>query len=193
MLAERLLNVKNDLRDNDFTLADYLLEVLATSDQANEERQSVVHNAVSICEALLSIESAGLFTWLWQKVEEKLVGEMTALTHVKAGLHFNASHCTSQFLEGSDSFTEEISRKIRANGPLVWRLVQRLLDAQPERRRAAPRHDVTWEDIEAELGEDLGELGDNRDEMNTSDGQGSRAETLNTALLFTVSWPTEYY
>ena len=84
MSAESISNVKLLLQDNGFTLADFVLQVLADPGSNSEDRESLIQHVTSIlCAALYSIERVHvpIFSWLWQMLE---------LSQIKTGLHFNA-------------------------------------------------------------------------------------------------------
>jgi hypothetical protein len=110
-------------------LADYILEVLANPEYAKESQDSVIQNVRPICAALCLIKAASVFPWVRQVAEDKLVEEILELLQVGNGLHFNASQCTLQFLEGS--FIKETMQKIHTKGPYIHCLIYRLLDANP--------------------------------------------------------------
>ena len=63
MHAEHIFNVKQSLRDNGFTLADFVLQILA--DPGSEDRESLIQHATSICAALYSIDGAHVLIFGW--------------------------------------------------------------------------------------------------------------------------------
>ena len=187
MLLDRLSNVQSVLQANGFTLANYVLEVLTNPEYAKEQRDSVIQNARPICAALCSIEVASVFPWVWQVAEDKLAEEILELSQVRNGLHFNASRCTSQFLEGS--FMKETAQKIYTKGPFIHRLIRRLLDANPLRRRVATLPDSKvmphkiLEEFEGDLGDLEGTSPIQHDDSNSRSRKEKRSCARNMALM----------
>ena len=189
MLSDRLSNVQRALQANGFTLANYILEVLTNPEYAKEQRESVIQNARPICAALCSIKATSVFPWVWQVAEDKLAEEVLELSQVANGLHLNASQCTSQFLEGS--FMKETAQKIYTKGPYIHRLIHRLLDANPSRRRVAtlPDSEVMPHEILEEFEGDL-QVGDleetspiQHEDLNCQSRKEKRTCAHNTALM----------
>jgi hypothetical protein len=187
MLLDHLSNVKYILQANGFTLADYILEVLANPEYAKELQESVIQNARPICAALCSIEAASIFSWVWQVAEDKLAEEILELSQVGNGLHFNASRCISQFLEGS--FMKETAQKIHAKGPYIHHLIHRLLDANPLCRRIATladsevmQHEIL-EEFQGDLGDLEGTLPIQHEDLNCQSQKEKHSCACNMALM----------
>jgi hypothetical protein len=109
----------------------HIEKVLKSPEGALEEWESLISNVQPICAALCSIDISGVFGMMVLMVSERLSTEILGLSQVGGGLHFNAAHCTSKYIESS--FMEETAQTIWKNAPYTWQMIQQLLDANPSR------------------------------------------------------------
>jgi hypothetical protein len=91
-------------------MSTYIEKVLKSPEDALEEWESLISNAQLICAALCSIDTLGVFGMMVLMVSERLSTEILGLSQVGGGLHFNATHCTSKYIEGS--FMEEMKWRV---------------------------------------------------------------------------------
>jgi hypothetical protein len=174
MFSTCVSNIRKALKDNGFTLSTYIEKVLESPEGALEEQESLISNAQLICAALCSIDTLGVFGMMVLMVSERLSREILGLSQVKGGLHFNAAHCTSKYIEGS--FMEETAQTIQKNAPYTWQMIQQLLDANTSRRRIQPEAcdpEVMDKEILAEFERDLGDI-EMESEVNDEDGLACR-------------------
>jgi hypothetical protein len=174
MFSTCVSNIRKALKDNRFTLSTYIEKVLESPEGTLEEWESFISNAQPICAALCSIDTLGVFGMMVLMVSEILSTEILGLSQIGGGLHFNAAHCTSKYIEGS--FMEETAQTIQKNAPYTWQMIQQCLDANPSRCRIQPEAcdpEVMDKEILAEFECDLGDI-EMEDGVGDGDGLACR-------------------
>jgi hypothetical protein len=78
--------------------------------------------------------------WAFEAVTTELCREVHQLSQRSHGLHFNNAKATANFLEGS--FMEKAAEKMRLEAPLLWKMVNNLLDASPRKRRVENKKNI---------------------------------------------------
>jgi hypothetical protein len=136
IFSTRVSNIQKALKDNGFILSTYIEKVLKSPQGTLEAWESLISNMQPICAALCSIDTSGVFGMMVLMVSKRLSREILGLSQIEGGLHFNAMHCISKYIEGS--FMEETAQTIQENAPYTWQMIQQLLDANPSRRRIQP-------------------------------------------------------
>jgi hypothetical protein len=206
-LANRLNNVLACMEENFFTPADFIDDVLGSTELRYESaRDSLTTKAVNICTALHREEHSHshVTQWAITIVRDMLCTEVTELSLEKHGLRFNATSVTVEQLESTSM--HQLAEKMQRVAPNLWHLFVALLDSTLQQRRAMGGNvKVGNEDMDVDVEErDLGEFGGDdiggmmceEDDMNEEADGGfekqsgkrqRRAAERNAALLIIVS------
>jgi hypothetical protein len=118
--------------------------------------------------------------WAVKAATETYRAELLQLIHPHAGFHF---HGTRACLGQLESFSMvEMGKKVKGFAPYLWALLGVLLDADPARRRTAPKAGPSAVDEDAEM--DLGEIGgedrpatDNEEDWAQLEGSNTESES----------------
>lgn len=122
------------------------------------EKSSLALEAVSICEIFYSHlpSHPSITSWALSIAKDALQQDVSNLAQAQHGLHFNAKHATSNYLEGS--FMKEAASRMSKLVPNLWIFFEDLLGGVSSRRRARADSNVKMWDAEMEE-MDLGEFG----------------------------------
>jgi hypothetical protein len=178
----RLAAVDLALQRNGFTLAAYI-EASLRNIVSTPSQKSLIENATHIC-TVFHAELPKLITpWIVNVAATLLEHQIKLLTQAQSGLHFNASHCLSEFTEGD--FMHDLIQKMKKRTPEMWTFVHRLLRAtQP----ANFEESIDGEDeLEEEaLGRVQGLMDHNDRDVGTDEGANERPTYRQRAALLNI-------
>ena len=134
-LEPRVCNVSRCLKENSLTVSSYVGYVMS-SKKLTVEKSSLAHEAVSICEIFYSClpSHPSITLWALSIAKDALRQDVSNLAQAQHGLHFNAKHAASNYLEGS--FMKEAASQMSKLVPNLWTFFEDLLGGASSRRRA---------------------------------------------------------
>jgi hypothetical protein len=166
-LEQRVRNVSWCLQENNLTVSSYVGYVMSSKKLAHEQ-SLLAQQAISIYETFYRYlpSRPSITSWALKIAKDALGQDVSNLVQAQHGLHFNAKHATSNYLEGS--FMKEAALRMSKLVPNLWSFFEALLRGASSRRRARADSDVEMQDVEMKE-MDLGEFGGDR--MDVSDSE----------------------